>query len=113
MHELALTQGIIDIVVSEQEKQGFKDVREIRLKVGEYSGIVPDYIKDFFPMVSKGTCAESAELAISFIPAEIKCRDCGFEGRPGTRKMFCPQCGSTAFTMVKGREFYVENILVE
>ncbi len=113
MHELALTQGIIDIVVSEQEKQGFKDVKEIRLKVGEYSGIVPDYIKDFFPTVSKGTCAEQATLVISFIPAEIKCLECGFEGKPGTRRAFCPQCGSTAFTMIKGREFYVENILVE
>ena len=51
MHELALTQGIIDIVVSEQEKQGFKDVREIRLKVGEYSGIVH---KGFFPGGLKG-----------------------------------------------------------
>ena len=79
MHELALTQSIIDIVVSEQEKQGFKDVKEIRLKVGEYSGIVPDYIKDFFPTVSKGTCAEKAALVISFIPAEIKCQECGFE----------------------------------
>ncbi len=113
MHELALTQGIIDIVCSEQKKQGFNDVREIRLKVGEYSGIVPDYIKDFFPTVSKGTCAERASLVISFIPAEIRCLDCGFEGKPGNRKAFCPQCGGTAFTMIKGREFYVENILVE
>ena len=113
MHELALTQGILDIVSSEQKKQGFKDVKAIRLMVGEYSGIVPDYIKDFFPAVSKGTCAERATLDISFVPAEIRCLDCGFEGRPGRRKAFCPQCGGTAFIMTKGREFYVENILVE
>lgn len=81
MHELALTQGIIDIVCSEQEKQGFKDVREIRLKVGEYSGIVPDYIKDFFPAVSKGTCAEKAAL----VRVEFYSKGCGIYIRSSGR----------------------------
>ena len=45
MHELALTEGIINIINSQQEQEGFSRVLEIRLRVGEYSGIVPDCIR--------------------------------------------------------------------
>ena len=55
MHELALTRSLIDLVQTESGKQGFRKALEIRLKVGEYSGVVPDYILDLFPYASKGT----------------------------------------------------------
>ena len=64
MHELALTEGIINIINSQQEQEGFSQVLEIRLRVGEYSGIVPDCIREFFPIAAKGTAAERAELVI-------------------------------------------------
>ena len=41
MHELALTEAIIRIINSQREKEGFSRVEEIRLRIGEYSGIVP------------------------------------------------------------------------
>jgi len=41
MHELALAEGILKIVTSEQQKNGFARVLEIGLSIGEYSGIVP------------------------------------------------------------------------
>ena len=54
MHELAITKGIIDIVNSEAEKSGFKNVLEITLRVGEYSGIVPECLREFFPIAAAG-----------------------------------------------------------
>ena len=42
MHELALTEGIISIVESEKKKHGFGRVSEISLKLGEYSGVIPE-----------------------------------------------------------------------
>ena len=41
MHELALTEGILSIVSSEQKKSGFSRVLEIDLCIGEYSGVIP------------------------------------------------------------------------
>ena len=55
MHELAITKGIIDIVNSEAEKSGFKNVLEITLRVGEYSGIVPECLREFFPIAAAGS----------------------------------------------------------
>ena len=50
MHELALTEGIISIVESEKKKHGFERVSEISLKLGEYSGVIPECMEEFFPI---------------------------------------------------------------
>ena len=113
MHELALTEGVIQIVREQAEKNGFERVLEISLRVGEYSGIVPECLLEFFPIVSKGTVAEGAELSIRPVPASFRCFGCGYEGPIPRRTACCPQCGGSAIRMTAGREFYVENLKVE
>ena len=113
MHELALTEGIIQIVREQAEKNGFARVLEISLKVGEYSGVIPECLLEFFPIASKGTKAEGARLVIQPIPAAFRCFSCGYEGPIPPRTACCPQCGGSAIRMTAGREFYVENLKVE
>lgn len=113
MHELALTEGIINIISSQQEQAGFSRVLEIRLHVGEYSGIVPECIREFFPIAAKGTAAEEAELVVEPVEAAFRCLDCGYEGPADRKNACCPACRSTALRMTRGREFYVENLKVE
>lgn len=113
MHELAITRSIIDIVNSEAEAKGFEKVLEIRLKVGEFSGIMPGCLRDFFPVASAGSAAEGAELVIEKITARFECLDCGHEGEADRENACCARCGSTALKMSAGREFYVESIKVE
>jgi hydrogenase nickel incorporation protein HypA/HybF len=69
MHELAITKSIIDLVETEAKKQGFKKALEIRLRLGEYSGIVPAYIEDFFPLVAEGKVSEGAKLFFETLSA--------------------------------------------
>ena len=113
MHELSLANGIIGIVKAEAEKSGFQRVLEISLKVGEYSGIVPRCLEEFFPIAAEGTPAQGAALRIEVLPARFRCFDCGFEGRPDRERACCPACGGEHIRMIAGREFYVENLVVE
>ena len=113
MHELALAEGIINIVESEKEKNGFDRVLEISLRIGEYSGVIPSCIEEFFPMAAKGTAAENARLVMNIVKAEFECRDCGFRGTLEKHTARCPTCGSTAIRMTAGREFFVKNLIVE
>ena len=113
MHELALTEGIIQIVREQAEKSGFDRVLEISLRVGEYSGVVPECLLEFFPIASRGTPAEGAELVIQPVPASFRCFGCGYQGPVPPRTACCPDCGSAAIRMTAGREFYVENLKVE
>ena len=113
MHELALTEGIIAIVEQEGKKHGFTRVLEISLKVGELSGVIPECLLEFFPIASRGTLAEGAALTVETLPAAFRCRSCGFEGAIPRHSAACPQCGSEAIRLVRGREFFVDNLKVE
>ena len=113
MHELAITRSIIDLVEGEAKKQGFSKALEIRLRLGEFSGIVPGYIEDFFPLVSEGTVSFGAKLIFETNPAKFLCLDCGYEGGADRKNACCAMCGSTSLKMTAGREFFVDSLKVE
>ena len=113
MHELGLTQSLIDLVQREAERQGFHRTLEIRMKLGEYADVVPEYIVDLFPRAAKGTAAEGAQLLFERVPGCFRCPDCGYEGWVDRRKAKCPGCGGIALKMTAGREFFVESLKVE
>ena len=113
MHELALTEGILSIVSSEQKKNAFTRVLEIDLRIGEYSGVIPGCIEEFFPLASEGTPAEGAKLVMETVTAKFECLDCDFHGPIEKHTANCPKCSSTAIRMTAGREFYVNNLIVE
>ena len=111
MHELALAEGILRIICEEQEKNGFDRVLELRLGLGECSGVEPECFREFFPYAAKGTCAEGAKLSFRTIPARFVCQSCGGEIRG--REICCPACGSLALRMTEGTEFRLESLNVE
>ena len=75
MHELAITQSMIDLIGREAQDKGFQKVLAIRLRVGEYSGLVPECLREFFPIAAKGSIAEGAALEIQGLPAAFRCLD--------------------------------------
>ena len=113
MHELSIARSLIAIVERAARDEGFERVLEIRLKMGEFSGLVPDCLREFFPIAAEGTPAEGARLVMEQIPAAFRCLDCGYEGPADRKNACCPACRSTALRMTRGREFYVENLKVE
>lgn len=113
MHELAITKSIIQLTQTEAEKQHFQKVLAISLRVGEYSGLVPECIREFFPIAAKGSVAEGAELEIETVPAAFRCLDCGYEGSVDRKAACCPVCNSLSLKMTAGREFFVESLKVE
>lgn len=113
MHELGIARSLIGLVETEAEKEGFTRVLEIRIRMGEFTGIIPDCLREFFPIAAAGTRAEGAALVIETLPARFRCESCGYEGAVGRRAACCPRCGSTEIRMLSGREFFVENLKVE
>ena len=113
MHELALTEGVINLIESQREQDGFDRVLQICLRVGEYSGVIPECISEFFPIAAKGSCAEGAEIVVESVKASFECLDCGYAGEIDRRLARCPVCGGEALKMTAGREFYVDSLKVE
>ena len=113
MHELAITEGIMEAAIPAACEAGAVRILEIRLKIGELSGVFPECIRDYLQVVAKGTIAEGAQLKVEKIPVTIKCSSCGFEGAINRRKIRCPECGSIDFKITAGREYFVDSLEVE
>ncbi len=110
MHEMSITQGIIDIC--EQHAAG-KRVLSLDVEIGELSSVVPEAIEFCFEACSKGTLLEGARLNIIRIPGKGHCQDCGAETPLSAVFGACAQCGSYRVTIVSGEEMRVREIEVD
>ncbi|MBI5668595.1 MAG: hydrogenase maturation nickel metallochaperone HypA [Chloroflexi bacterium] len=109
MHELAITQHVLDITLNHAEG---RRVTDIYLVVGQLSSYVDDSVQFFWDFISKGTPAEAARLHFRREPALLGCHGCGGSA-PLTKDFTCPNCGSEAVTIESGEEFYIEAIEIE
>ena len=113
MHELALTQSILDIALEAAAGHKAARVLEIRIKAGALAGVWPEQVREYFGILSAGTAARQARLLIEKLPAVISCLDCGNLSETESFIFVCPACGGNHLRLLKGREFYVDSLEVE
>jgi hydrogenase nickel incorporation protein HypA/HybF len=115
MHELAVTESILKIVLKHAQTNGAEKVLTISLKIGELSELVGDCIQHYFDYLSKDTIAEGAKLDIERSPIIFQCNDCKNTfpvSLRDTKDFACPACGSIKFALISGREFYIKDITI-
>jgi hydrogenase nickel incorporation protein HypA/HybF len=113
MHELGVTENIVNIASTKAGEAQANKVIKINLVVGELSGFVPDCIQFYFDSLSRDTVAQGAVLHFESVPAELRCRDCSTVFRPQDTLWSCPECGGRSIEIFKGRELYIESMEVE
>ena len=110
MHEMALAEGILDIVLSYADKNEAKKVTEISVLVGEMTGVVDESLEFCFTSIAKDTKAEGAKLILKRIPLVARCLECGKETKIERYNFTCPHCGSLRMETISGRELRVESL---
>jgi hydrogenase nickel incorporation protein HypA/HybF len=110
MHELAITQNIVDIALKSAAESR---VKGITIVLGELSGIVEDSVRFCFDVVAADTAAQGAALTFHKVPAHLRCTKCAFEFKLDNGDWACPQCGNLGGEVMQGRECYIESIDVE
>lgn len=113
MHEMTITQGILDIVLDTAEKNKAKKVSSVTLVVGSLSQVVPDCVAFYFEIMTKDTIAEGAELIVKDVPAKAKCSKCGIFFEAEDMSLKCPECGELLGKLISGRELSVESIDID
>ena len=113
MHELAVTQNILDLALDEAKAVQANRISKISLVIGELSGVVRDSVEFYFDFLRKDSLAADATLEFTMIPAQLKCRDCQTEFNPQDSLWICPNCRSSNIDLVAGRDCYMESIEVE
>jgi hydrogenase nickel incorporation protein HypA/HybF len=111
MHELMVTESILEITLRHAGKAGDVLVSDLYLVIGELSSVIDDSVQFYWDFVSEGTVAEGAKLHFRRIPAEFACKSCGHKYHL-TDDLACPNCESHDSTIVAGREFSLEAIEV-
>ncbi|AKG54320.1 [NiFe] hydrogenase nickel incorporation protein HypA [Dehalogenimonas sp. WBC-2] len=113
MHEMAVTQSLLDIVLKEAQQAGAKKVDAVNLVVGELAGLVDDSIQFYFDFMTKDTIVEGAKLNFRRVPALMKCRACAEEFSPAPDEWVCPKCSQWQAEVIAGKEFYIDSIEVD
>lgn len=106
MHELAITQSVVEAVT---ERTGSAPVASVRLRVGRLSGVVPDAMRFCFELVTAGTPLEGAALEFEQPEGRGRCRTCGATFEVTDAVLLC-RCGSADVEVLSGRELAVASV---
>ena len=106
MHELAITQSVVDMVV---ERTAGRQISLVRLEVGRLSGVVPDAMEFCYGLVISGTPLDGSTLVIEQTPGAAHCRSCGQDFAQDDLILLC-SCGSAEVEVIAGRELRVLSV---
>lgn len=113
MHEMALVSSIFNVVKEKIEEHKIKRVLQVKLMVGEMTGVEDITMKSCFELFAESTPVEGAKLVIERIPIKVQCKVCGNEFETRGLIIQCPDCKSTSFKIISGKELYIDSIEVE
>lgn len=104
MHELSITQSVVDVVT---QRTGSDRVAKVHLQIGKLSGIVPDSVRFCFELIAADTPLAGAVLEIDEPLGRAHCQRCGDDFELRDLILLCP-CGSAHVQVVPGTELAVK-----
>jgi hydrogenase nickel incorporation protein HypA/HybF len=108
MHELSITQSVVDAVLD--HGHGAR-VLSVRVRVGSLSGVVPDAMRFYFELITAGTTLQDVRLEIVQPPGTAHCSSCGLDFSLTDLVLLCP-CGSADVAVLTGRELEIASVEV-
>lgn len=113
MHELAVTQNILDIATRYAKEAQATRVTDLYLVIGQLSSVVDESVQFYWDIISEGTLCEGAKLHFERIPTVLKCQECGHAFGLEGELTPCPRCESINVRVTSGEEFRLDSIGVE
>lgn len=113
MHELPVTENLLDIAIQHAGKAGATRILSLNITIGALASIIDDSVQFYWDIISKDTIAEGAKLQFTRIPVEILCLDCNKNYTPQDGISSCPLCDGIHVKIISGQEFFLDSIDVE
>jgi hydrogenase nickel incorporation protein HypA/HybF len=110
MHELSVAESVVEIIQQYVPRTDLNRVRCVRMKIGEFGGVVTDSLTFCFQAITAQTDLSKASLEIEHIPFAVRCQECGQESRPEFGTVVCEHCGALRTTVISGNELQVVDI---
>ena len=112
MHEIGIVRQLVRTVSDFAAENRISEIHEVVLDCGELSLVIPEYVEELYPAVTRGSILENARLTIHMVPGLAECEDCDEIFNVLENKGYCPNCGSFEKTVLSGKEFSVREIVV-
>jgi len=113
MHELGLVNYAVKEVSKIAEQNNVSRIKSVTLEFGEVSGIVTDYLYDYWNWYSKKfPMFEDSTLYCEEIPAVTWCDNCKIQYSTVAYGKTCPHCGSGRTWLLRGNEMRIKSIEV-
>lgn len=106
MHELGLTQRVVEVVC---EHAGGAKVTRVVLEIGKLSAVLPDAVRFAWDLCTAGTPAEGADLVILEPPGLARCRACATEFALERPFGVCT-CGSSDLEWLSGEQLSIKEL---
>ena len=113
MHELSITQALLEIALKQTEQAHAQKITKINLIIGAMTGVVSDSVQFYLDILTNGTAAEGAQVSFTIVPSRGKCRHCGQIFELPEFDWTCPHCQGKIIDVVTGKELFVDSIEVE
>ncbi|MFW5714291.1 MAG: hydrogenase maturation nickel metallochaperone HypA [Brevefilum sp.] len=113
MHELSVTESVLEIACRHAKKEEATNVTDIYLEIGRLSSIIDDSVQFYWDIISEGTICEGATLHFKRVPARLICQECHQEYTMDKELQPCPNCGSARIKVLSGNEFNLDSIEIE
>lgn len=107
MHETAVAQRLITILLEQAKQHSIRRISVVRLKVGRLRGLDLRQIRGVFELFAEGTIAEGARVDIDDVAVEASCRTCSMVWQVDGYRFECPACGGSDAEVTKGRELHI------
>jgi hydrogenase nickel incorporation protein HypA/HybF len=113
MHELPITQSLLDTALRYADEAKASRVTDLYLVIGDFASVVDESVQFYWDIMTVGTIVEGSRLHFQRVRAVMRCFACQSEFEALRLEWTCPQCGSSHVRVVAGIEFKLEAIDVE
>ena len=112
MHELSVAHAVVSTVVDALPSPDTR-VTQVRLRIGELSGIVPQALEFAYDVAAEGTPLADAALVIERSPIVIACPTCGPQQLASAHDFSCPTCLVPCGDVIGGKELEIIDVTLD
>ena len=105
MHEMALADGILSVVLEASEGNA---VRRVHLKIGKLQHVTQESLQFSYQLLAEDTSAADAILELDPIDIIVRCNHCQMEQKAVAIPFVCSSCRSFDLKVLQGDEVVID-----
>ena len=117
MHEQSLAKALWQQVVAIAQANAAQRVKEVRVVVGEFSGVEPELLVSAFAREAARGSAHGVvcrtQLSVQYSPLVARCGDCSLEFQVRDFSLICSACHGRNVAITQGEELLLDSVILE